>query len=46
MEGDGELMKMLMQADPPDENIQGPMEDSAMVQSGVRNDQIVSYYDQ
>ena len=35
MEGDGDLMKMLMHADPPDENIQGPMEDTAMVQTGV-----------
>lgn len=43
MEGDGELMKMLMQADPPDESIQGPMEDSAMVQSGVRNDQTLIF---
>lgn len=46
MEGDGDLMKMLMQADPPDENIQAPMEDSTIVQSGVREDQIVSLYDQ
>lgn len=36
MEGDGDLMKMLMRADPPDESIQGPMDESAMVQSGVR----------
>ena len=35
MEGDGDLMKMLMHADPPDENIQGPMDDTAMVQTGV-----------
>ena len=35
MEGDGDLMKMLMHADPPDENIPGPMEDTAMVQTGV-----------
>ena len=35
MEGDGDLMKMLMHADPPDENIQGPLEDTTMVQTGV-----------
>lgn len=35
MEGDGDLMKMLMHADPSDENIQGPIEETAMVQSGV-----------
>ena len=35
MEGDGDLLKMLIHADPPDENIQGPMEDTAMVQTGV-----------
>jgi len=46
MEGNGDLMKMLMQADPPDDNIQGAMEDSAMVQSAVREDQIVSLYGQ
>lgn len=34
MEGDGDLMKMLMRADPPDESIQGPMDESALVQSG------------
>ena len=42
-EGDGELMKMLMQTDQPDENIQRPMEDSAMVQSGVRRDQSLPF---
>lgn len=35
MEGDGDLMKMLMHADPPEENIQGTMEETGMVQSGV-----------
>ncbi|XP_020609974.1 protein piccolo-like [Orbicella faveolata] len=35
MEGNGDLMKMLMHADHPDENIQGPMEDTAMVQTGA-----------
>lgn len=30
MEGDGELMKMLMQADSPDEDIQGTLGDSSM----------------
>lgn len=43
MEGDGDLMKMLMQADPPDENIQGAMEDPGMVQSGVREFEIAVY---
>ena len=36
MEGDGELMKMLMQADSPDEDIQGTLGDSSMGPPGVR----------
>ena len=40
-EGERDLMKMLMQNDPPEETIQRPMEDPAMVQSGVRKDQIL-----
>ena len=36
-------MKMLMQNDQPEETIQRPMEDPAMVQSGVRKDQILYF---
>lgn len=36
MESDGDLMKMLMQADAPNEDIQGPLGDTAIVQQGVR----------
>ena len=43
MEGDGDLMKMLMRADPPDESIQGPMDESALVQSGVRCELFVDF---
>lgn len=43
MEDDRDLMKMLMQGDPPDENIQGPMDESAMVQSGVRMELVVDF---
>lgn len=42
-EGERDLMKMLMQNDPPEETIQRPMEDPAMVQSGVRKDQILYF---
>ena len=42
-EGERDLMKMLMQNDQPEETIQRPMEDPAMVQSGVRKDQILYF---
>lgn len=42
-EGERDLMKMLMQNDQPEDTIQRPMEDPAMVQSGVRKDQILYF---
>ena len=36
MEGESDLMKMLMQSEPTDANIQRPLEDPSLVQTGVR----------